>query len=1074
MCISRSAKVLAWLGVLVVSVPCLAQNDPPAAPLITQPEVDGLILNPADVHMETGPFSDPDPGDDHLCTDWEIWTLDPAERVWVTECIGGVERVHSHLGDGVFENSHAGRDELLPETEYVLRVRHRDDSGQSNDWSPWADRLFQTGEASAIFPLELIDIAQDPAPRWEDTTGVSLALPAGSPPGVLVMDEFDGHLLLELRGIDGDSNEIVNPPALEEHAHPRVVLRAGSVSLSVPESDLIITNELGEQVTVYLPAAALEPGESAVFWISSNGSTYVGDLSQEEPDFAELARGAPVPWSVAQPGFRVEVVATGFQLPVNIAFAPDHGLRHDDDPYYYVSELYGTIKVVLRDGTVADYATGLLNFNPTGNFPGSGEQGLTGIAVDPDNGDVYAAMLYSTDPNNDNAPHYPKVVRFTSSDGGRTAATQTTVLDMVGETQGQSHQISNLTFGPDGMLYIHMGDGFDAARAQDLNSFRGKILRIDRNGWVPSDNPFYNASDGFTARDYIYTYGLRNPFGGAWRDADGSHYVVENGPSVDRFSKTVRGHNYRWDGSDQSMRNSAIYNWDPAHAPVNIAFVQPSVFGGSGFPAERHGRAFITESGPTWASGYQDRGKRVTEWILDDEGNLVEGERDVVVYNGSGKATAVAIAAGPDGLYFSDLYKDRDYTSPIDRGANILRIRYVGTAEFVADVRAGDRPLTVHFTDLSDVPGASAWEWSFGDGTGSSQQHPTHTYAARRRLHRPPRGQGHGRDRGRAEERLHQGRPVPHRGDDWRLAAPLALRPGRGRLPRRAGLRGDELRRRSRRAPDGGRDRRAVRRGRALLHDPLGQRRRRFPRSGGPGGVLGERPAADRPRAARGRPRRRGRHGVGGHRGQYTPDHRGPVSGRARGVLLSVEHEPGARRDRPRRGCAGDTVGCPRRCGDSRGRGWRGPAGRPHCPRTPRVLVPGGRQLADDHQRGQDHRRAGGVLGDGLGADLPRRFQRRRAGRFPRRARLPERVGRRRARRRLQRRRGHRYPRRAGLPQRLDVRLLTGPTGAGPARCSFGKDRDCGGVWGWSGPLHSALCRPSPSTALRASSPRVR
>lgn len=726
---SRSAKVLAWLGVLVFSVPCLAQNDPPEAPLITQPEIDGLILNPADVHMETGPFSDPDPGDDHLCTDWEIWTLDPAERVWVTECIGGVERVHSHLGDGVFENSHAGRDELLPETEYVLRVRHRDDSGQSNDWSPWADRLFQTGEASAVFPLELIDIAQDPAPRWEDTTGVPLALPAGSPPGVLVMDEFDGHLLLELRGVDGDSNEIVNPPALEEHAHPRVVLRAGSVSLSVPESDLIITNELGEQVTVYLPAAALEPGESAVFWISSNGSTYVGDLSQEEPDFAELARGAPVPWSVAQPGFRVEVVATGFQLPVNIAFAPDHGLRHDDDPYYYVSELYGTIKVVLRDGTVADYATGLLNFNPTGNFPGSGEQGLTGLVVDPDTGDVYAAMLYSTDPNNDNAPHYPKVVRFTSNDGGRTAATQTTILDMVGETQGQSHQISNLTFGPDGMLYIHMGDGFDAARAQDLNSFRGKILRIDRNGWVPSDNPFYNASDGFTARDYIYTYGLRNPFGGAWREADGSHYVVENGPSVDRFSKTVRGHNYRWDGSDQSMRNSAIYNWDPAHAPVNIAFVQPSVFGGSGFPAERHGRAFITESGPTWASGYQDRGKRVTEWILDDEGNLVEGERDVVVYNGSGKATAVAIAAGPDGLYFSDLYKDRDYTSPIDRGANILRIRYVGTAEFVADVRAGDRPLTVHFTDLSDVPGASAWEWSFGDGTGSSQQHPTHTYA---------------------------------------------------------------------------------------------------------------------------------------------------------------------------------------------------------------------------------------------------------------------------------------------------------------------------------------------------------
>ncbi|MFG0259003.1 MAG: PQQ-dependent sugar dehydrogenase [Phycisphaerales bacterium JB041] len=718
---------MAWLAAFALAAQSLGQNDPPAAPVITQPEVDGLVLNPADVHMETGPFSDPNPGDDHLCTDWEIWTVSPSERAWYTECIG-VERVHSHLGDGVFVNSHAGRSELLPETEYVLRVRHRDDSGQPNDWSPWAERLFESGTASAVFPLELIDVTDSPAPSWDDTTGVPLTLPAGSPPGALVLEDPAGGLLLELRGIDGGMNEVINPAALNEHAHPRLVLRAGSASLNVPDSDLTITNELGDAVTIYVPAAALAPGEVAVFWVSSNGSTYVGDLSQEEPDFSELARGAPVPWTVAQPGFRVEVVATGFQLPVNIAFAPDHGLRHDDDPFYYVTELYGQIKVVLRDGTVGDYATGLLNFTPTGNFPGSGEQGLTGIAVDPDNGDVYAAMLYSTDPNNDNAPHYPKVVRFTSNDGGRTAATQTTILDMVGETQGQSHQISNLSFGPDGMLYIHMGDGFDASRAQNLNSFRGKILRIDRSGWVPSDNPFYNASDGLTARDYVYAYGLRNPFGGAWREADSTHYVVENGPSVDRFSRTVRGTNYLWDGSDQSMRNLAVYNWDPAHAPVNIAFVQPSTFGGSGFPPERFGRAYVSESGPTWASGYQSQGKRITEWILDEQGGLIEGERDVVVYNGSGKASAVAIAAGPDGLYFSDLYKDQDYGSPIDRGANILRVRYVGTADFAASVRAGDRPLAVQFTDLSDVPGAYEWLWTFGDGGTSTEQHPSHTY----------------------------------------------------------------------------------------------------------------------------------------------------------------------------------------------------------------------------------------------------------------------------------------------------------------------------------------------------------
>ncbi len=71
-----------------------------------------------------------------------------------------------------------------------------------------------------------------------------------------------------------------------------------------------------------------------------------------------------------------------FSLPVNIAFVLEPG-PNPDDPLFYVTELYGTIKVVANDGTVSDYATGLLNFNPTGNFPGSGEQGLTGIVVEP-------------------------------------------------------------------------------------------------------------------------------------------------------------------------------------------------------------------------------------------------------------------------------------------------------------------------------------------------------------------------------------------------------------------------------------------------------------------------------------------------------------------------------------------------------------------------------------------------------------------------------------------------------------------------------------------------------------------
>jgi len=433
-------------------------------------------------------------------------------------------------------------------------------------------------------------------------------------------------------------------------------------------------------------------------------------------------RGAIPPWTVHQPGFVVEPFTTGFQLPVNIAFVPDPG-DQPGDPFFYVTELYGIVKVVTRDGTVSDFATGLLNFNPTGEFPGSGEQGLAGIVVDPLSGDVFVTLLYDA-----GGPHFPRVDRFSSADGGFTAATQTTILDMFGEAQGQSHQISNLTIGPDGKLYVHVGDGFDASTAQNLDSFRGKILRMNLDGSAPADNPFFDAGDGINSRDYVFAYGVRNPFGGAWRSADGFHYEVENGPARDRFARIVEGRNYLWDGTDGSMNNFALHVWVPATAPVNLAFIEPELFDGGGFPANKMDHAFVSESGPTWATGPQSRGKRITEFVIDTNGVLISGPTDLISYNGTGKATVVALAAGPDGLYFSDFYKDENFVSPIDRGANILRVRFVGAVDFIADVTNGPAPLTVQFTDTSTVPGPTAWSWDFDDGGASSQQNPLHTF----------------------------------------------------------------------------------------------------------------------------------------------------------------------------------------------------------------------------------------------------------------------------------------------------------------------------------------------------------
>lgn len=386
-----------------------------------------------------------------------------------------------------------------------------------------------------------------------------------------------------------------------------------------------------------------------------------------------------LPWK-ARTGYAIDVFAAGLQLPVNIAMVPNPG-PDPGDPLFYVTELYGTVKVVTRDGATHDYATGLLDFNPTGDFPGSGEQGLTGIAVDPASGDVFVSLVYEDETSIQTPkPHYPKVIRLQSDEEGMEAVGQSTVIDMAGEQQGASHQISNLTISPDGYLFVHNGDGFESTTAQNLEMFRGKILRMTLDGDPvsgPVANPFYDAGDGITARDYIYAYGFRNPFGGGWRLSDTTHWEVENGPSVDRLARVVAGQNYQW-SVDQTMTAFASYRWVPSHAPVSIEFVEPQRFGGSGFPAAAMGHAFVTESGPTYAPGPQERGKRIVEFDLGSDGALLSGPSTLVEYTGIGVATAVGLAAGPDGLYFTDLYKDTGAHTPIDAGARVYRVRYCG------------------------------------------------------------------------------------------------------------------------------------------------------------------------------------------------------------------------------------------------------------------------------------------------------------------------------------------------------------------------------------------------------------
>lgn len=727
----RRLSLLLASSSIFLTIPVL--SDPPSTPVIIEPETEGEIVNPADVHMVTGPFGDPD-GDSHSCSDWEIWTVTPSERVWVSSCIGGAEKVHIHLGDGVMENSHVDRSELFAETGFRLRVRFRDSSGEM---SAWAERHFTTAALSDIQPFEIEDVVESPSPRWLHSLDEDVVLPGGDPAPSLQIEGAADELLLRIAGTDGTRNEITNPGRLPDHVLARVRIAAGDSGgdLVLPESRIVFVDSNRAEQTIYLPAITLAAREQQFFWISAGGSSYFGSADETEPHFGMLARGAPVSWTARQSGYRIETVATGFRLPVSIAFVPVPE-EEPDAPFFYVTELYGTIKVVTRDGTVSDYATDLLDFEPTGVFPGSGEQGITGLAIEPETGDLFLSVVYKDDPASELA--YARVDRLHSIDGGRTSSSRETVFELGKELMGASHQVAGLSLGPDGKLYVHVGDGGDPATAQNPDSFRGKILRVHLDGSAPSDNPFFDESDGTSARDYVYAYGFRNPFGGAWRAADAHLYEVENGPNVDRMARVVPGRNYLYNESNDSMKNFAIHNWAPAAAPVNIVFVEPGTFGGSGFPTSKQDHAFVSESGPTYASGPQIAGKRISEFILDTDGGLVEGPIPLAEYNGSGKSTAVALARGPDGLYFSDFYVEAG-ASPTERGSNVLRIQYVGTAatasglrgEYFDDIELTNRRIvrtdpTVNFDwgmgspDISIEPDTYSARWS-------GEVEPTHS-----------------------------------------------------------------------------------------------------------------------------------------------------------------------------------------------------------------------------------------------------------------------------------------------------------------------------------------------------------
>ena len=206
-------------------------------------------------------------------------------------------------------------------------------------------------------------------------------------------------------------------------------------------------------------------------------------------------------------GYREVVLAENLGLPVAINFAPDGRI-------FFAQVKEGAIRVL--------DATGALNPTPVAVFEVSkiGEFGLLGLALDPEFAANHRMYAYYTEPDADGTAKGNKVVRLVESNNQATV--EATIIDDIPPSRDK-HAGGRLTFGPDGMLYVAVGDTQRPDQAQDAASPVGKILRVNTDGVAPADNPFPGSR--------AWALGLRNPFGLSFDPDNGRLFVAENGPN---------------------------------------------------------------------------------------------------------------------------------------------------------------------------------------------------------------------------------------------------------------------------------------------------------------------------------------------------------------------------------------------------------------------------------------------------------------------------------------------------------------------------------------------------------------
>ncbi|MEP7117072.1 MAG: PQQ-dependent sugar dehydrogenase [Acidobacteriota bacterium] len=427
-----------------------------------------------------------------------------------------------------------------------------------------------------------------------------------------------------------------------------------------------------------------------------------------------ILSAAPIAATLPQ-DFTESVVASGLESPTTMQFAPDGRL--------FVLEQAGRVRVI-QNGALLDLPFMTLTVE------NNGERGLLGIAFDPDFADPDSRWVYLYYTVSGAGVHN-RVIRVKDNDNVADTSSQQTILDL--EPLGSSlyHNGGSMAFGPDGKLYIGVGENFQSSLSQSMTSRFGKMLRLNADGTIPADNPLFNGATSGVYRA-IWAVGLRNPNNFSFNPAGTDPAMIINDvgeQSWEEVNLGLAGANYGWPITEGDFipatypdftRPIFAYFHNQGCAIVGSAFYPSTTIA---FPVEYQGKYFYADY-----CGQSNTPGSVDSWI----GYLDPTNPPPITQTAPPKfagdiAAPVEIRVGSDGaLYYLDRGPDN---APLGSGA-VYRVQYgngaPGIVTHPADqavnpgqtatfsVTASGADLTYQWQrNQADIAGATSATYSF-------------------------------------------------------------------------------------------------------------------------------------------------------------------------------------------------------------------------------------------------------------------------------------------------------------------------------------------------------------------------